>query len=63
MDAQQQAQPDTQKVSSERKQTVTALPKGEDRDTVLNYCYQMVLIRHFEEKAGEMYAKARIGGY
>ena len=63
MDAQQQAQPDTQNVSSERKQTVTALPKGEDRDTVLNYYYQMVLIRHFEEKAGEMYAKARIGGY
>src|SRR5229473_7328490 len=63
MDAQQQAQPDTQNVSSERKQTVTALPKGEDRDTVLNYYYQMVLIRHFEEKAGEMYNRARIGGY
>ncbi|GAC1301086.1 MAG: pyruvate dehydrogenase (acetyl-transferring) E1 component subunit alpha [Ktedonobacteraceae bacterium] len=63
MDAQQQTQADTQNVSSERKQTVTALPKGEDRDTLLNYYYQMVLIRHFEEKAGEMYAKARIGGY
>src|SRR5713226_5228871 len=63
MDAQQQAQPDTQKVSSEREQTVTALPKGEDRDTVLHYYYQMVLIRQFEEKAAEMYAKAKIGGY
>jgi pyruvate dehydrogenase E1 component alpha subunit len=36
---------------------------GEDRDTLLNYYYQMLLIRRFEEKAAEMYTKARIGGY
>jgi pyruvate dehydrogenase E1 component alpha subunit len=35
----------------------------EDRDTLLNYYYQMLLIRRFEEKAAEMYTKARIGGY
>lgn len=36
---------------------------GEDRDTLLDYYYQMLLIRRFEEKAAEMYTKARIGGY
>lgn len=36
---------------------------GEDRDTLLHYYYQMLLIRRFEEKAAEMYTKARIGGY
>lgn len=36
---------------------------SEDRDTLLNYYYQMLLIRRFEEKAAEMYTKARIGGY
>ncbi|HTK07692.1 MAG TPA: pyruvate dehydrogenase (acetyl-transferring) E1 component subunit alpha [Ktedonobacteraceae bacterium] len=42
---------------------VATLPANEDRDTLLHYYYQMVLIRHFEEKSGEMYNKARIGGY
>ncbi|WP_052888232.1 pyruvate dehydrogenase (acetyl-transferring) E1 component subunit alpha [Thermogemmatispora carboxidivorans] len=40
-----------------------SLLKGTDRETLLNYYYQMVLIRYFEEKAGEMYTRARIGGY
>lgn len=40
-----------------------AIPAGEDRATLLNYYYQMLLIRRFEEKSGEMYTKARIGGY
>jgi pyruvate dehydrogenase E1 component alpha subunit len=39
------------------------LPAGEDRDTLHHYYYEMLLIRYFEEKAGEMYTKARIGGY
>jgi len=39
------------------------IPDGEDRAALLNYYYQMLLIRRFEEKAAEMYAKARIGGY
>jgi len=39
------------------------IPEREDRETLLNYYYQMVLIRRFEEKSAEMYNKARIGGY
>ncbi len=35
----------------------------ENRDTLLSYYHQMLLIRLFEEKAGEMYTKAKIGGY
>lgn len=42
---------------------VGGIPKGESRDTLLHYYHQMVLIRRFEEKAGEMYTKAKIGGY
>jgi pyruvate dehydrogenase E1 component alpha subunit len=57
MDTQQQMQVDT------RHQAPAPLPEGEDRDTLLGYYYQMVLIRRFEEKTGEMYTKARIGGY
>lgn len=34
-----------------------------DRDTLRHFYYQMVLIRDFEQKAAEMYTKARIGGY
>ncbi len=41
----------------------TALLENEDRDTLVGYYYQMLFIRHFEEKAAEMYNKARIGGY
>lgn len=55
MDTQQHTQlPDTDS---------TAFPQGESRDTLLDYYYQMLLIRRFEEKAAEMYTKARIGGY
>jgi pyruvate dehydrogenase E1 component alpha subunit len=42
---------------------VTPLPQGEDRQVLLDYYHQMLLIRRFEEKTGEMYQKARIGGY
>ncbi|MGI9061109.1 MAG: pyruvate dehydrogenase (acetyl-transferring) E1 component subunit alpha [Ktedonobacteraceae bacterium] len=44
-------------------QKSTSLPKGEAKDTLLHYYYQMMLIRRFEEKASEMYTKAHIGGY
>jgi pyruvate dehydrogenase E1 component alpha subunit len=37
--------------------------KGENLDQLRRYYYQMLLIRRFEERAGEMYTKARIGGY
>lgn len=45
------------------KQGIATLLKNEDKTTLLHYYYQMVLIRLFEEKSGEMYNKARIGGY
>jgi len=43
--------------------TTVTLPEDEDRGTLIDYYYQMLLIRRFEEKAGEMYNRARIGGY
>ncbi len=55
MDTQQHTQlPDTESA---------AFPQNENPDTLLDYYYQMLLIRRFEEKAAEMYTKARIGGY
>lgn len=39
--------------------TVTDLP----RDTVVGYLRQMLLIRKFEEKAGEAYSLGKIGGF
>ncbi len=36
---------------------------SEDPERLKHYYYQMLLIRRFEERAGEMYTKARIGGY
>ncbi|HYK85504.1 MAG TPA: pyruvate dehydrogenase (acetyl-transferring) E1 component subunit alpha [Ktedonobacteraceae bacterium] len=44
-------------------QAAAPLPEGEDKDTLLHYYYQMMLVRHFEEKSSEMYTKAYIGGY
>jgi pyruvate dehydrogenase E1 component alpha subunit len=49
--------------ASASEQTQAPIPQGEDREVLLNYYHQMVLIRRFEEKTGEMYQKARIGGY
>lgn len=37
--------------------------KHEDPETLRHYYYQMLFIRRFEERAGEMYTKAKIGGY
>jgi len=34
-----------------------------DRDTCEKVLAKMILIRRFEERAGEMYAKAKIGGF
>src|SRR6266516_3230763 len=34
-----------------------------DADTCRAVLSKMLLIRHFEERAGEMYAKAKIGGF
>ncbi len=65
MDVQKQGQKrsGTHEATSVRDEAVAPLLNDEDRDTLLHYYYQMVLIRYFEEKAGEMYTKARIGGY
>src|SRR5579859_1584833 len=49
--------------SKQQTQTPPPIPKEEDRATLLNYYYEMVLIRRFEEKSAEMYTRARIGGY
>lgn len=40
-----------------------AVELPEDRDTLLGLYRMMTLIRHFEEKAEEMYTRAKIGGY
>src|SRR3954451_11466901 len=34
-----------------------------DKDTAVSVLEKMILIRRFEERAGEMYAKAKIGGF
>jgi pyruvate dehydrogenase E1 component alpha subunit len=52
-----------QDAASVREQAQAPIPEEEDRDTLLSYYHQMLLIRRFEEKAGEMYTKAKIGGY
>jgi pyruvate dehydrogenase E1 component alpha subunit len=36
---------------------------SEDPEKLRGYYYQMLLIRRFEERASEMYTKAKIGGY
>ncbi len=36
---------------------------GESAETLKHYYEQMVLIRRFEERTGEMYTRAKIGGY
>ncbi|MCC7128336.1 MAG: pyruvate dehydrogenase (acetyl-transferring) E1 component subunit alpha, partial [Microbacteriaceae bacterium] len=41
----------------------TAKQSGESAQLLREFYEQMVLIREFELRAGEMYAKARIGGY
>ena len=37
--------------------------QSEDPDTLRHYYHQMLLVRRFEERAAEMYTKAKIGGY
>ena len=38
-------------------------PKLPDKKTALELLEKMLLIRHFEERAQEMYMKAKIGGF
>jgi pyruvate dehydrogenase E1 component alpha subunit len=46
--------------SSRREDAKHSLP---DKDTAVAVLEKMILIRRFEERAGEMYAKAKIGGF
>jgi pyruvate dehydrogenase E1 component alpha subunit len=46
-----------------RKQTGTTAHSLPDADTCKAVLQRMMLIRRFEERAGEMYAKAKIGGF
>ena len=34
-----------------------------DKEAALEWLHAMTLIRRFEERAGEMYAKAKVGGF
>jgi len=63
LNAKGKQQVDARNATSVREQALPPLPKEENRDTLLDYYHQMVLIRHFEEKSSEMYNRARIGGY
>ncbi len=63
MDTKSKQQTDAQDATSVHEQPQPPIAKGEDRDTLLHYYYQMVFIRRFEEKTGEMYNRAKIGGY
>jgi pyruvate dehydrogenase E1 component alpha subunit len=63
METKQQRQAATQGAEPGGRLSPAVLLEGTNRETLLAYYYQMVLIRYFEEKAGEMYTRARIGGY
>ncbi|MBX3091183.1 MAG: pyruvate dehydrogenase (acetyl-transferring) E1 component subunit alpha [Cryobacterium sp.] len=45
------------------KSGTTVKRKGESADVLRGYYEQMVLVREFELRASEMYARAKIGGY
>ncbi|GAC1402796.1 MAG: pyruvate dehydrogenase (acetyl-transferring) E1 component subunit alpha [Ktedonobacteraceae bacterium] len=63
MDIKSKQQTDALDATSAHEQIHKPLLKGIERDTLLTSYYKMVLVRRFEEKTGEMYTKARIGGY
>ncbi|GAC1359716.1 MAG: pyruvate dehydrogenase (acetyl-transferring) E1 component subunit alpha [Ktedonobacteraceae bacterium] len=63
MDTKSKQQADAQSTASVREHTQAPFPEGEAHDTLLTSYSQMILVRRFEEKTGEMYQKARIGGY
>src|SRR5947199_7097697 len=63
MDIQQQQQAVAGEEAAQRERAQAPFPQGEDKDNLIHYYQQMLLIRRFEEKTGEMYTRARIGGY
>lgn len=62
MSTEQQKRPDGRDATTNKPRVVT-LPEQEDRETLVHYYHQMLLVRRFEEKSDEMYKMARIGGY
>lgn len=63
MSTEQQKRPDGRDATTTDKPRVVTLPEDENRETLVNYYHQMLLVRRFEEKSDEMYKMARIGGY
>ncbi|GAC1664648.1 MAG: pyruvate dehydrogenase (acetyl-transferring) E1 component subunit alpha [Ktedonobacteraceae bacterium] len=63
MDTKSKLQADVKDAASVHEQDFPPIPEGIGRDKLLDYYFQMVLIRRLEEKTAEMYQKARIGGY
>jgi pyruvate dehydrogenase E1 component alpha subunit len=63
MNTEQKKQYEVKDTTVSSKQGIITLPRNEEREVLLHYYYQMVLIRLFEEKSNEMYPKAHIGGY
>src|SRR5260221_8943032 len=63
LDTKSKQQADTQDAGFLSEHTQAPIPPEEDRETLLHYYHDMLLIRRFEEKTGEMYTKAKIGGY
>ncbi|HLI90722.1 MAG TPA: pyruvate dehydrogenase (acetyl-transferring) E1 component subunit alpha [Ktedonobacteraceae bacterium] len=63
MSTDQHKQAKSHNSASAHKQGTATLPEHEDKNTLIEYYHQMLLVRRFEEKAGEMYNRARIGGY
>lgn len=63
MSTEQQKRPDGRDATTTNKPRVVTLPENEDRETLVRYYHQMLLVRRFEEKSDEMYKMARIGGY
>ena len=63
MNTEQKKQVKASGTSATSEPGIATLPENEDKDTLLAYYHNMVLIRQFEEKSSEMYRKARIGGY
>jgi pyruvate dehydrogenase E1 component alpha subunit len=51
------------KKSTGTKASAAKKTTGADADTRIGYYKQMALIREFEQRAGEMYQRAKIGGY
>ncbi len=63
MSTEQQKRPDGRDASTKEQPRAVTLREDEDRETLVHYYYQMLLVRRFEEKSAEMYNRARIGGY